>query len=190
MLGFEIASIDTHCVGLAAADEHLQALEVALRDMHEPLEGIVDDLHHQASAQFATLGMAADTPWDPLDPTTVRDKIRMGYPAPGWPLVATGELRDAAVNGAPYGYGETGMFEATFGLDMERNGWNIAALQQFGVEPRIVNRRAYTTHTGKHVRATSYLWHLPSRPMLVASEGLLHDGADRIAAHIWNPLAG
>jgi hypothetical protein len=71
---------------------------------------------------------------------------------------------------------------------MDRDGWNIAALQQYGVPWERVHRRAYETKSGHHIKATSYMWHLPPRPMLVATEELLQDGADRIVDHVFNPL--
>lgn len=187
MLDVEIIDIDSHLLGLDAARAQLHAIELGLADMHRPLEGIIDDLERQSDAQFASLGAAAGTPWEELADSTVANKIRMGYPAPGWPLVATGELRESAVGHGPYEYGETLTTEATFGLDMERNGWNIAALQQWGVPWREVTQHRH--HKDGRGYTVTYMWHLPSRPMLVASEALEKAGADRIVAHIFNPLA-
>jgi ligand-binding SRPBCC domain-containing protein len=72
---------------------------------------------------------------------------------------------------------------------MDRDGWNIPALQQLGVPWRIVNRRAYTTHSGERVAATSYWWHLPARPFWKATDELADEGANRIVAWVYNPLA-
>lgn len=184
----EVLDIDTYTVGLDRARARLHAMEFALENMHDPLSEIIDDLHTQTDEQFASFGLAADTPWEPLEPSTIANKTRMGYPAPGWPLVATGELRESALGHGDHDYGETAESEASFGLEWDRDGWNIAALQQFGVPEREVNRRAYTRSDGTRVRATSYMWHLPARPMLVATERLLSEGSDRIVAHIFQPF--
>jgi hypothetical protein len=188
MLDVEFIDIDSQLVGADRARARLDAIEAALADMHGPISQVIDDLHHQTDLQFSSLGVAAATPWDPLDPSTVADKTRMGYPTPDWPLVATGELRESALGDGPYDYGVTTEQEAIFGLDMPRNGYNIAALQQFGVPWREVHRRAYVTHDGRHVKAASYMWHLPSRPMIVSTEALAEEGLDRIATHLFYPL--
>lgn len=188
MPDFVMVDVDTALIGRDRAVATLFGIDAALHDMRGPLRGVINDLHRQSDAQFASLGSAAGTPWEPLDPTTVSGKMRMGYPAPGWPLIATGELRESAVGHGPYNYGETSTMSATFGLEMDRDGWNIAALQQFGVPWRRVHRRAYVTRLGHHIKATSYMWHLPSRPMIVSTSALADDGMDRIVAHIWNPL--
>lgn len=189
MLDVEVIDIDSHLDGTARARARLHAVEAALEDMHGPLERIIDDLQRQTDLQFDTLGGAAFTPWEPLEASTIASKARARHPFPEWPLVATGELRDSAVGDGPYAYGDVETHEAVFGLDMPRDGYNIAALQQFGVPKREVHRRAYVTHDGRHVGAATYMWHLPSRPMIVSTEALAEAGAEHVAAHIFFPLA-
>lgn len=188
MPDFVMVDVDTALIGRDRAVARLDSLDLALHDMRGPLRGVISDLHRQSDAQFASLGSAAGTPWDPLDPSTVSGKMRMGYPFPGWPLVATGALMASAHGTGPYDYGSTADMSATFGLNMPRDGWNIAALQQFGVPWERVHRRAYTTRLGHHIRATSYMWHLPSRPMIVSTQGIADAGMNRIVAHIWSPF--
>jgi hypothetical protein len=186
MLDVDIIDIDSHLTGATSARAQLDAIEAALADMHDPLEQIIDDLQHQSDLQFSTLGGAAGTPWDPLDPTTVSNKMKMGYPLPGWPLVATGTLRGSAAGEGPYRYGDVGEQEATFGLDMSRNGYNIAALQQYGVPWREVTQHRHSSRG--HEYTVHYQWHLPARPMIVSTEALADQGARHILAHISMPL--
>lgn len=181
-----IIDVESTLIGGDRAELLLDRMQIALEDMHGPLKDIINDLQDQAEAQFASLGVAAGTPWEPLASSTVANKVRSGYPAPGWPLVATGELRESAAGHGPYGYGETADMSATFGLNMDRDGWNIAALQQFGVPWEHVTQHRH--HKDGTTYEVGYMWHLPSRPMLVSSEALEEKGADRIVAHVFAPM--
>jgi len=190
MATFELIDIDTHLIGYTAAKTRIHWMEHALDDMHGVLEGIVGDVHRQTLEQFVSEGAALGDPWEPLDPSTVQDKTLAGAAFPDWPLVDTGEMMDSATTSdGPYSVGDTLEHEAWLSLDMDRDGWNIPALQQLGVPWRIVNRRAYTTHSGERVAATSYWWHLPARPFWKATDELADEGANRIVAWVYNPLA-
>lgn len=186
---FEILDIDTYTVGLDAAQRMLHELEAALADMHGPLEEIVEDFHRQTLAQFVSEGAVLGDPWDALEESTVAEKASTGALFPEWPLVDTGRMMESATsNEGPYSVGEIGDEQATLSLDWERDGYNIPLLHQLGVPRRMVHRRAYVTHTGKHVAATSYMWHLPSRPFWGVTDALADEGIDHIAAHLWGPL--
>lgn len=183
----EIIDIRSQLIGGDLARARLDAMQIALADMRGPIKAIINDMQDQADAQFASLGAAAQTPWAPLALDTIRNKMAAGYPAPGWPLVATGELRESAVGHGPFGYGETSEQEGSYGLNMDRDGWNIAALQQWGVPWEHVTQHRHRKDGSMY--EVGFMWHLPPRPMLVATEQLLQDGADRIVEHVFsNPL--
>lgn len=182
-----LVEIDSHWEGLDLAQARLDAMAAGLDDMHAPLDGIVEDIHRQTFEQFVSHGSALGHPWDPLEPSTVANKARAVNLFPDWPLVATGALMDSASGDGPFSIGETGAHEATLSLDWTRDGWNIPALHQEGVPWEIVNRKAYTTRRGHHVKATSYWWHLPARPFWEATDLDESEGADRIVAHVFSP---
>jgi hypothetical protein len=186
----EIGSIDTHLAGWTAAEARLHAMERALENMHDPLEGIVGDVHRHTLEQFASWGDVSGTPWEPLAASTIREKEAHHYPAPGWPLVATGALMASATTSeGPFSEGEVLEQEAWLGVDWEEGGYQIPVLHQEGVPWTEVHRRAYTRADGVEVGATSYMWHLPARPIFTVTDELADKGAARIAAHVWNPLA-
>lgn len=184
---FAVVDVDTHIVGLADAKAQLHWMEHALEHMHEPLEGIVDDIHRQTLAQFASEGGLLGDPWAPLDPSTVQDKTRQGDLFPGWPLVATGEMMDSASSSTgPFSVGETLEHEAWLSLDWERDGWNIPLLQQLGVEPRQVTQHRH--HKDGTPYTVTYWWHLPSRPFWKATDQLADEGADQISRWVMRPV--
>lgn len=187
---FAVIDIDSYTVGFDTARARIREIEAALANMHEPVDEIVKDIHRQTLAQFVSEGAALGDPWEPLEPGTVKDKAAGGALFAEWPLVDTGALMDSASSTTgPFSVSDILDHSATLELDFERDGWNIAALQQLGVEPRMVHRRAYVTHEGTHVRATSYEWHLPARPYWEATEALGEEGLEHIAVHIFQPLA-
>lgn len=185
----ELVEVDTHVYGLAEVKAQLHWTEHALEHMHEPLDDIVDDIHRQTLAQFLSEGAALGEQWTPLDPSTIAQKAAGGDAFPAWPLVASGAMMDSASSDhGPFSVGDVLEHEAWLSLDWERDGYNIPALHQLGVPWRIVNRRAYTTRSGEHVKATSYWWHLPSRPFWEATDELADEGIDRIADWLWGPF--
>lgn len=187
MLAFEMVDIETHTIGLGAANARLESTEMALHDMSEPLHQIVDDMYAHTRNWMDSWG---DGTYDPLEPSTVADKLRLGYTDPTRPLYGTGKLLESASTPAgPYSLHDTAQMEAWIGVDWNRDGWNIPALHQTGVPWELVHRRAYVTRTGKSVRATSYMWHLPQRPIFTIDEALMRAGGEEILAHIHNPLA-
>jgi hypothetical protein len=185
---FEIVDIDTYTVGLDRARLMLHELEAALADMHGVLEDIIGDFHRQTLAQFASDGGVLGEPWEPLEPGTVAEKAASGSLFPEWPLVDTGKMMASATGDGPYSVTDIADQAAALSLDWERDGYNIPLLHQLGVPERLVHRRAYVTRTGKRIRATSYMWHLPSRPFWGFTEALADEGIDRIADHLWGPL--
>lgn len=186
----EIGTIDSHLVGWSAAQVRLHRIEWALENMHDPLEEIVGDVHRHTAEQFASWGAVSGDPWEHLAASTVRSKRSKGYLTPEWPLVATGDMMASATSSeGPFSEGETLESEAWLGVDWEENGYQIPVLHQEGVPWRIVHRRAYTRADGTRVGATSYLWHLPARPIFTVTDELARQGSDRIVAHVFNPLA-
>lgn len=187
MPAVEIATVDTHVFGLTRAEMVLAGIEHRLEHMHEPLESIVDDIHRQTLAAFASEGAAIGSPWDALDPETVSDKTRAGFPFPDWPLVATGAMMDSATsNVGPFSVGETYEHEAWLSLDWERDGWNIPLLQQLGVPRRRVTQHRH--HRDGSQYTVTYWWALPSRPFWKATDTLADEGADRIAEWVMGPV--
>lgn len=186
----EIGTIDAHVIGWADAEARLHAMERALENMHEPLEGIVRDVERHTLEQFETWGAISGDPWAALDPSTVSEKAREHDPTPDWPLVATGALLESATSPVgPFSEGETLESEAWLGVDWERDGYQIPVLHQQGVPWTEVHRKAYTRADGTPVKATSYMWHLPARPIYTVTDELADKGATRIEAHVFNPLA-
>lgn len=184
---FQIIDIDSYTVGIDAARARIHSMQAALKDMHEPLKQIVDEMYTSTREWMDSWG---DGTYDPLSPSTIANKTRMGVDDPTRPLFQTGELLESASTGeGPYSVHDLGGMEAWIGVDWERDGWNIAALHQTGVPWRIVHRRGYFRRDGKYVSATSYLWHLPSRPIYHVDEALLEAAADEIVEHVWNPMA-
>lgn len=182
-----IVDADTHLYGATRAIASLDMMDHALDDMHGVLEGIVSDIHRQTLTQFASEGAALGDPWTPLDPSTVAEKEHEGAPFPDWPLVRTGEMMDSATSSSgPYSVGDTLEHEAWLSLDWERDGWNIPLLQQMGVPWRSVTARRHRADGTVHL--VTYMWHLPSRPFWEATDRLADEGADRIVAHVMNPI--
>lgn len=188
----EIGTIDTQLVGWTpGADDRLEAIEAALEDMHRPLVEIRDDVYDHTLEQFASWGAESGDPWEHLAPSTIAEKSAHHYPAPEWPLVATGELMDSAsTETGPFSEGEVLTSEAWIGVDWERDGYQIPVLHQEGVPWEVVHRRAYTRSDGTDVKATSYLWHLPSRPIFTVTDELADQGLDHIVAYVFNPILG
>ncbi len=182
----ELIDIDTHLFGLADAKAQVHWSEHALEHMHEPLEGIVDDIHRQTLQQFLSDGGLLGDPWDALDPSTVAEKATHGYLFPAWPLIATGKMMDSATSSSgPYSVGDILEHEAALSLDWERDGWNIPLLHQLGVPRRLVTQHRHRKDgTGYTV---TYWWHLPSRPFWEATDRLGDEGLDRIADWILGP---
>ena len=186
MPAVEYVEVDAHLYGEGEARAQIEWMEHALDDMHGVLEGIVDDIHRQTLNQFLSEGSLLGTPWDALEPSTVTEKAAGGDLFPAWPLVASGAMMDSATsNSGPFSVGDVLEHSAELSLDWERDGWNIPALHQLGVPWRMVHRRAYVTRTGDQVDATSYMWHLPSRPFWEATDHLSDEGADRIIDWVW-----
>lgn len=183
---FEMVDVDSHWVGRTEAQARLDAMSAALENMHEPLAGIMRDMERHTLDQFETRGGASGDLWEALEPSTIREK--MGYPDPSWPLVRTGELLESATSpvGA-FSEGATLDSQAWMGVDWERDGWQIAALHQEGVPWREVTQHRHRKDGS--VYEVTYLWHLPARPIFMITEELVSEGADRIVAHVWNPLA-
>lgn len=189
-VAFAVADIDMYTFGLAEADLTLIEIRRALENMHEPLEQIIRDMERHTLAQFESRGWESGDPWAALDPSTVAEKERHGAPFPDWPLVDTGAMMESATSPVgPYSEGATLRSEAWMGVDWERDGWQIPALHQEGVPWELVHRRAYVTRDGRHIPATSYMWHLPARPIFTLTDTLVEEAEDQIVAHIFNPLA-
>lgn len=183
---FEMVDVDSHFVGRTEAKARLDAMSAALANMHEPLAGIIRAMERHTVAQFESRGGASGDLWEALEPSTIREK--MGHPDPEWPLVASGALMESATSPiGPYSEGATLNSEAWIGVDWQRDGWQIAALHQEGVPWREVTQHRH--HKDGSAYQVSYMWHLPSRPIYTITDELVDDGADRIIAHIYNPLA-
>lgn len=183
----EIIDIETHLYGYTAAKLRLAKMEFNLEHMHDVVAGMLDDAAIQTEAQFSSEGVAAGTPWAPLEESTIRSKDREGDPFPEWPLVASGAMMASEVGFGPYTEQEIFDTQAYIGVDWEKEGYQIPALHQEGVAPELVHRRGYTRADGTQVAATSYMWHLPSRPTFLATEKLEDLGAARIEEHVMSP---
>lgn len=180
MPAVEVATVETHVFGLTEAEATLLGMEYRLEHMHDPLEAIVADIHRQTLAAFVTDGGAIGEGWSALDPSTVQDKTRAGFPFPDWPLVATGAMMDSATsNTGPFSVGETLEQEAWLSLDWERDGYNIPFLQQTGVPWRTVTQHRHRDDGSEYT--VTYWWHLPSRPFWKATDALADEGAGVIA---------
>jgi hypothetical protein len=183
----EYVDVDTRLLGYAEAHAVLSWMGHALEHMHEPLEGIVGDIHRQTLAQFLSEGEALGDPWDKLADSTIADKAAHGYAFPEWPLVASGKLMDSATSShGPYSRDGILEHEAMLELDWERDGWNIPLLHQLGVPRRLVTQHRH--HKDGSEYTVSYLWHLPSRPFWEATEELADEGADRIVDWVMGPI--
>jgi hypothetical protein len=183
--GVTIVDIEAHCVGLDRADFLLDHMFAALEDMSGPIGRIEDDMYAHTAQWMMSEG---DGSYTPLEASTIRNKIRMGYPDAGKPLFATGALyASASTKAGPYSLHDVGRTEGFIAVDWERDGWNIAALHQYGVGEELVHRRAYVTRAGHHVPATSYMWHLPARPIFTITEALVALGDDHIVDHVFQP---
>jgi hypothetical protein len=185
-----VETIEGHVLGWPAAESRLERMLWALEHMHEPLQEIVSDVREHTLEQFETRGAISGDEWEHLAASTIASKEREHYPAPEWPLVASGELMASATTDAgEYSEGETLDSEAWLGVDWERDGYQIGVLHQQGVPWTEVHRRAYTRADGTHVAGASYMWHLPSRPIFTVTDELADKGAERIVAHVFNPLS-
>lgn len=182
---FAIADLDTHLFGLAEAHATLRAMEYRLDHMHEPLEEIVSDIHRQTLAAFVSHGAALGEPWEALDPSTVAEKTGR-YPFPDWPLVASGQLMISATGDGDYSLTDIGQHTAELALDFDRDGWNIAALQQTGVPRREVTQNRH--HEDGSGYTVSFMWHLPARPYWKATDHLAEEGADHIVDFVMGPV--
>lgn len=185
-VAFEMGDIDTYTIGATEAELTLEAMYHRLEHMHDPLAGIIRDMEHHTLAQFETRGGVSGELWAALDPSTVREK--MGYPDPEWPLVRTGALLESATSPVgPFSEGETLDSEAWMGVDWERDGYQIPVLHQEGVPWRLVTQHRHRKDGSAYT--VTYRWHLPSRPIFTITDDLVDEGAERIVAHVFNPLA-
>ena len=78
---FEMVDVDTQFFGRAEAEHTIDAmLEIgALENMHDPVEGIRDDMYRHTLAQFETRGGISGHVWGTvLDPNPVADKQAAG----------------------------------------------------------------------------------------------------------------
>lgn len=70
----------------------LQATRSALAQLDEPVRRSLEALREEVQAAFDSGGEAVGAAWPALAPSTLRDKLRHGFPLQ--PLVRTGWLRD------------------------------------------------------------------------------------------------
>ena len=71
--------------------EQLAARRAALARLDEPVQRSLAVLRETIAGAFDSEGMSLGAAWPPLAPRTLREKLRLGYPAQ--PLVRTGLLR-------------------------------------------------------------------------------------------------
>lgn len=186
----EIIDVESHLFGAAHAEATLAGMEYRLEHMRPALTGIVREVERHTLEQFESRGSVSGDPWAPLEQGTIREKRREGSLTPDWPLVRTGALLESATSPAgPFSRQEVLESEAALGVDWDRDGWQIPVLHQEGVPWREVHRKSYTRADGTHVAATSYMWHLPARPIFTVTDELADRGADRIVRYVmFNPL--
>lgn len=180
----QITDVRSWTVGLDKALDRLDKMMAAFEDMQPATDAILDAFHNHTAAW---MGSEGDGTYDPLSPSTVRNKAAAGYPAPERPLFATGTLYASAIGKGPWTVEDTTRSQAFEALDWMRDGWNIPALHQEGVPWRMVHRRAYVTRTGKHMPAADYMWHLPARPIFTIDELFVQRSEQTIVDHIFNP---
>lgn len=107
--------------------------------------------------QFTTRGRHYGTPWKPLSPRTLADKLRRGYGRA--PLVRTGDLKRDFV-GRPMGVEVYTPKKATYGSNKQ-----LAVWQQYG-----------TRRNGKR--------HIPPRVIMRITKDLRAEIHRRIQAHV------
>lgn len=89
--------------------------------------------------QFSTKGVAQGTPWRPLKPSTIADKVLNGYPAPN-PLVRTGAMKMTLV-GRPMGIEKYTGKTMRFGSPLRRAAWQQKGTHRNGkrhIPPRVM----------------------------------------------------
>jgi hypothetical protein len=182
-----IVDIETHCLGLDRMQARLDEMIAAFDDMAPPIRKIEDDMYAHTAEWMSSSG---DGSYAPLEESTIRNKIRMGYPDAGKPLFASGALFESASTPVgPYSVHDVARTEGFIAVDWERDGWNIAALHQYGVgEELVTQHRHRTLKDGTREEYTvTFPWHLPARPIFTITDALVSLGADQIVDHIFQP---
>lgn len=67
-----------------------------IQDLQPVNEKLIEEFRNEIKLQFETQGGRSGFPWAPLKPSTIRGRVRAGFP-PGPILVRTGALRDSLV---------------------------------------------------------------------------------------------
>lgn len=180
----ELAEVDIYeyCVGLDDALASLEGMDAALHDMHGPLETTMGAFHTHTREWIESAGEGT---YDPLSPSTLREKERLGFPPD--PLIRSGELLESAAGHGPFSYGDVLDMEGEFGLEWLKDGYNIAALHQSGVPWREVTQHRHSRRDG-HEFTVHFLWHLPARPIFEIDDGTVDTGADAIIEHVLAPF--
>jgi hypothetical protein len=182
--GFTVIDVESFCLGLHEADARLESMFAALEDMHVPIREIEEDMYAHTAEWMDSSGEGSYTP---LEESTIRNKIRMGYPDAGKPLFASGALFESASTPAgPYSTDvEVMRMEGTLGVDWEKDGYNIALLHHIGVPERLVTQHRH--HKDGKPYTVTFPWHLPSRPIFTVTEALAQAGANHIVDHVFQP---
>lgn len=96
-------------------------------------------LSRDVSRQFTTQGVYMGTPWKPLKPSTIRDKILKGYPAPN-PLVRTRELK-LSFTSRPMSIEKYTPHSLTYGSSLRKALWQQKGTRRHGrrhIPPRVM----------------------------------------------------
>lgn len=79
--------------GFAKARRELQAMRLRAADVRPAWDALLTWWAARNVTHFANAGKRWKTPWKPLAPSTLGEKLRLGYPADT--LIRTGDLRDS-----------------------------------------------------------------------------------------------
>lgn len=77
--------------GFKAVRRRIHGMRERAQNLIPAWEALLDWWAKSNSAQFRTRGKRWGTPWKPLAPATIQEKVRLGYPRA--PLIRTGDLR-------------------------------------------------------------------------------------------------
>jgi hypothetical protein len=152
--------------GFEEARRTLQAMKLRAGNVMPAWEELLHWWAEENLKHFETRGARWLTPWKPLAASTVREKIRLGFPTD--PLIRTGKMAEQLTN-RPLGFERISPFEVTAGTRLRR-----AFFHQVGTRYMPQRRLVNAAQVKREQAATSVLrtWIIQGDPRVDATEVL------------------